>query len=115
MSATQLTPSDIAAWYRSQIAKYKRLLAAHEAEFPPSDWLATSAPTPEATPGKIDAAAIKSYVSQRGARAADLAEYFGVRVQAIRSIIDDPASGLSDKDRGWVKITDGHHVFVNGS
>jgi hypothetical protein len=115
MSNTQLNPAQIADWYRSQINKYKRLLAAHEAEFPSPDWLPPAAPVPAVAGEKVDAAAIKAYVSHRGARVTDLAEHFGVSALFIRAIINDPASGLSDKDRGWVKIVDGHHVFTNGS
>ena len=109
MNASDITPSDIAAWYRQQIKKYQRLLSLHEAEFP-----ATSAASPAKGSshvpielpklGKVDAAKIKESISLRGARVGDLATRFNVDASAIKAIIADPANGLSDKDRGWVKL-----------
>ena len=86
----------------------------HEAEFPASVSIpaTTGDQTLEALSllnlGKVDAIKIKSHIRHRGARASDLAKIFNVPVAEIRKIIDDPDNGLSDADRGWVKLAEDH-------
>ena len=112
---TDLTPSDIAAWYKQQIKKYQRLLAMHEAEFPATSpgRNGHSETSSQALPklGAVDAAKIRAYVTDHHGRVGDLAKHFNVDPQTIRDIIADSANGLSDKDRGWVRVIGGHAVF----
>lgn len=109
MNIENLSPADVADWYRAQIKKYQRLLENHEIEFPSAKTqinrrvAATRSPN---IPGLLTADTIKRFLNQtkKGYRIEDLAAAFDVGVDEIRAIVFDPASGLTNKVKGWVKV-----------
>lgn len=105
---SDLTPTQIAAWFRQQAAQFTQVADMVEATFK------GGAPAPSA-PAKnghvverlngVTANEIKSAIRLKGMRMADAAKHFHVPAENIEDVVKLPGSGLIIGDRGWIKET----------
>ncbi|MGA3171190.1 MAG: hypothetical protein ABSE62_09255 [Chthoniobacteraceae bacterium] len=102
-----ISPQDIAAWFRAQAKKYAAMADSVEAEFcgrqgSGSNSNPFSKPPPPL--GPVNPGLIQNAVSERGMRVSALADLFHLSEREMREIIAAPGSGLYIAPRGWVKV-----------
>jgi hypothetical protein len=61
-------------------------------------------PGPKKAIAVLTPESIKTRLASKGARAPDLAKEFGVSIEAVRKIVEDPANGFTTGLRGWIKL-----------
>lgn len=97
-----LSPADIAAWFRTQARRYNDRADEIERDYGLSSCHHSDiSPIKSAQNGLLER--VKQYLLARGARRPQhLAVELGIPEKQIRSLCKDPESGLEIRSRGWV-------------
>jgi hypothetical protein len=99
---SQLTPKEIASWFRSQARTFDQMADTIEKTFSGGPMPMSSAVLPLKAPPGI--AEVREALSQKARRAADIADEFGVTKAEIERLLTDPESGVEDAGRGWWRL-----------
>lgn len=104
MSNLELPDKEIARIFRAKAARYIRMAEMLEAEGGGGmDLNALVSPRARSTESVFTADNIKQLIKTGNFRVGGLSNATGVSQEVIRAIIDDPSSGLTDEDRGWIR------------
>ena len=100
---SNLTPVEIARWFRSQAQVFNEMAATIERTF------SNGAPVPskDTLPrfeGPPDSAALRQALSEKARRTTDLADQFSIPRADMEKLLAHPESGIEHAGRGWWKL-----------
>lgn len=93
---SNLTPNQIAQWFRDQAQQFESIAKTVEQTFK------ASAVQSQATMALVSPSEIKERLKVSTSRVKSLAAHFSVTPDVIEQAINSPGSGLEIRARGWV-------------
>jgi hypothetical protein len=101
MVSQELSPQDVVRWFRTQAKSFQQMADTVEATFK----INSVRFAPDTSLTAITADHLKEAIKEKGKqmRVATLAKQFNVENHVIKSIVQDPKSGLEIGEKGWIK------------